>query len=196
MPVALPASLVCGLVFGLGQAQRRVRVAVVALALAASSASWYLVAFAAPASNQLYREAFVGWDGGPHRPFRGVNELTLGEIRQLRAEPTIMPGTFPISMTQLARAYHMRLALTASPLVFALAILSMTRGRRWVDAGIGAGVVVGYLAGFIWSPPGYQASVAAAWAPNVILMVVATGVVITRRQRARGRAKGGDLLLD
>jgi len=56
--------------------------------------------------------------------------------------------------------------------------------------------VVGHLAGFIRPPLGYQSSVAAAWAPNVILMVVATGVVITRRQRARGRAKGGDLLLD
>jgi lipopolysaccharide export LptBFGC system permease protein LptF len=195
MSVALPASLVCGMVFGLGQAQRRLRAAVVALALVASCASWYLVAFAVPASNQLYRKTLVSMSGTSGPP-RGISELTLGEIDTLRAEATLMPGTLPIGIRALTRAYHTRWSLAASPLVLAFAILSMTRGRRWVDAGIAAGVVLGQLTGFVWSSLTYRSPVAAAWAPNAVVMIVAVGVIALRWQRERVNARTGDLLLD
>ena len=193
--VALPASLVCGLVFGLGQAQRRLRAAVVALALVASCASWYLVAFAVPASNQAFREALVAQSGGLG-PGRGVSELTLGEINTLRAEATLMPGTLPISMTALTRAYHTRWAQAVSPLVLALAIPSLTRGRRWIDGAIGAGVVLGYLAGFIWPNLTYPSPIAAAWAPNAVLMIVTVSVITLRWQRERANESNKDPLLD
>jgi hypothetical protein len=194
IPLALPASLTFGLAVGLGQVHTRLRVWVMALSIAASGASWHIVDSVAPASNQAFREAVVAVRGGPE-PFRGLHELTLREIRLLRAGATYLPRTMRVSVRELKFEYHTRWAVVCAPVVLSAFVLSVAGGRRRIDAGIAIAVVAGYLAGLRWIAWLIESPVAAAWAPNAVLMIVTFGVIAVRRRRERANERSQDRLV-
>jgi hypothetical protein len=193
IPVAVPAGLVCGIVLGLGEAQRRLRACVLALSLVASFGSFYLMASVVPVSNQVFRE-IVGAERGLTKVFRGVNELSLTEIKLVRAEPaTYIPEMLPFTMGELAYSYHGRWSLACAPVILVVSMLAMARGRRRVDAGIAIAILVVHFARFTHTavlPIAYESPITVAWAPNVIVLLMAIGAMLLRSQRPGGLDAG------
>lgn len=191
IPLALPASLVCGIVFGLAVGwRRRLRARIVVLAVAASCASWCLLAWAVPASNQAFRGAISEALGLPI-PSMGVNELTLGEIGVLLSEPAPRSAPQPFNIRTLAYAYHARWALACAPLVLSALALSLTgtfRNRRWIGAAAGVSVLLGYFTSLSWARMSYESAIAAAWVPNFICLVLTAGLMLLQRQRDSGNS--------
>src|SRR6185503_2933467 len=118
---------------------------------------------------------------------RGTNELTFNELRRKVNESTAtddvgrdpLPGLF---------WYHVRLALSASPLLmagFSLTVATLRRRRsRWIHAGLALSL---YLGCYILFPPEQVASllqwlppVAVAWLPNMLLIAAAVSTVPMR----------------
>jgi hypothetical protein len=185
VPFALPASLICGIVFGLGQARQKLRAGVVTLALVASCASFYVMTVVVPVSSEAFRAAARQEYSKPY-PLPTVRRLTPGEMRLRGAVASLMSITmFPGSAGRVRSEFHSRLALACSSLVLAVSVLSMTRGRRWPDAGIAVAVMLGYFVSLPWADFIYESPVARAWVPNAICLVLATGSALLRWERAR-----------
>jgi hypothetical protein len=130
--LALTVGATLGIVFGLGgrRFSRRVGAGVILLALAGSVVSFVNLAWITPAANQAFRVLVSGQ--GDIRP--GASELSMGElsaeIEKLSHEPAVTQLRYRLA---LWFQYHFRVALSFSPLIFALfalAILSSGTLRR------------------------------------------------------------------
>lgn len=145
VPQALPIAMPVGVVVGVLQWARRRQVSlrglrpVAATALACSIGSFIVLARVAPDANQAFREAIfrpqVARDGSALAfgsiP-RGVNELTLGQLRDLITSDAPAMA-WPADRRTLAFAYHGRWANAAASLVlsmFAFAVAARWRNRR------------------------------------------------------------------
>jgi len=189
--LALTMGATLGIVFGLGGRpfSRRVGVSVIVLALTGSVISFVNLAWVTPAANQAFRILV----SGQADLVAGVPELSLGdisrEIERLR-DPSVAGSRY---LLNLAFTLHTRLALSLSPLVFALLALSISSGgfvRRWVLGIAACAAFFGYymllygVRSLVWNQawPPY----AAAWIPNLVVLLVAAGpVVFNLRQRAQ-----------
>jgi hypothetical protein len=176
VPVALPAGLVCGVIFGLREARHRLRAWILAIALLGSVGSLWFMAVVVPASSRALQEVF---------------QAEPARLRPVRVAP---PG--PVSVTlmrmhpgavRIFRA-ESRLALACAPLVLVSFILCVASGRRWTDAGIAVAISVGYFGSLRWADLVYESQLAKAWAPNSIVLGLTTGSLLLRWERARRRS--------
>jgi Lipopolysaccharide export system permease LptF/LptG len=167
MPVAIPIGFAAGIVCGLrGRlATARVQRSIVVLAVAGTVVMFAVLAWVAPAANQAFRELVA------HRPVpRGMNELTLGELRA----------------NGQRFAYHQRWALAPATIVlglFAYSLSAAMRGKaRSIAIGIPASIVYVffYLVTAVPVLTGWLAPSIAAWMPN-IMFVTATVVLMRKR---------------
>ena len=198
-PQALSITLTIGAALGLvltvggRRISSRLVLAVCVLACAASIASFVNIGWIVPASKQAYRVLMSGGPSGAPE----IQEMTFGEltgkIHSLTADPALAHNGFS---SALIFNYHMRWALAASPLVYALLVLSLgsLMRRRWLLAVITCVSFFGYFALLNlllpWNsglPPA-----AAAWSSNACLLGVAAtaaaGLIRMNRRGARAVA--------
>jgi len=197
IPQALVISITVGAALGIVLAiggrvfSRRVAEGVVLLAVVASALSFVNMGWVVPAANQAFRVTLSGRTDVP----KGPPELTLGELRQAigagERQPFQPPARFFGDASRYLRdiklQYHSRWALSFSPMVFALLILSIGAGgfpRRWVLGIAAVGAILGYyLLLFVGRPSVFAGTMPAyvsAWAPNVTFGLIATFLTLRR----------------
>ena len=176
----VPAGLAIGAALGLSQRERsrRLLAAIGIVAVLSTSASLVNVAWVTPIANQSYREEVIGTSLR-----KGQNELTLAELRHSTG------GTF---------VYHLRLAIGAAPLTFAIfgVVVATRRWRRAVATGMACAGVVAYLlaVGFFRSFTNLHDVMparVAAWMPHILLawttILIARLVTASRPDLTRTR---------
>jgi len=186
LPFAIPVGIALGILLGLRHKAtgRRVTAAIVLVSIVSSAASLAALNWIIPASNQAFRRAIFedrpGWKVG-----RGVNELTLAELRmQMRGERVPDFG-FSIDPRVAGVTYHFRWASSVAAVPFAVFALSLVRRRslkRWVAIICGVGAAAGYYAildiGVGFARDGTLPPVAGAWLANMVLLLVATAFAL------------------
>lgn len=194
LPISIPVGLTFGILWGIDRAStHRSRILILSLAALASVASFTTLAWVLPIANQTFRLSMAG-----HPVPKGVNELTLGELRRLLEPGTVeqRPFAAPNDLRSLALNYHGRWALAGAPLVlawFAVALTGRRRRSRAVPLLAGCLAIWGYYVvmysarrlGLDDTLPAF----AAAWAPNVALLVVSVAVIRLGSGRANGPAR-------
>jgi hypothetical protein len=196
LAIAITIGLTLGIVCGIGgrALSRRVGGAVVLLALLASALSFANLGWILPAANQAFRVTFTG----RLDPAKGAPELTLGELRQAiekgerEAIPAPPPG-FARNLNVLKLQYHDRWALSLSPIVFAVLILSIAAAGHLPRRVLGAAAVAACLGFYVMLYAGRLSVLAgtvpayiSAWAPNMTFALV-TAVLALRKHRASVR---------
>jgi lipopolysaccharide export LptBFGC system permease protein LptF len=181
LAVAIPVGLVFGILFGLRDrmATAQARWTIMALGLASSAAAFIIVAWLLPAGNQAFRELAAG-----RQVMRGLNELTLGELRSADASRT-WGGVTP---RRQAWEFQLRIALAFAPLalnLLSLGLMTATRRRygRLAMAIAASTVVFGYylllFSGRQDALDGWLSPVLGAWAPNLVCLAI--GLTLLRR---------------
>ena len=169
-PIALPVGLLLGLLYGFRSsvASLRSRILVTVVAIACSVLSLVAVAWVVPASNQAFRVAALRDSRIP----KGLNELTLGELRS-RIDVNGREGR---DVARISMTYHARLALAASPVVLTawafLLIGRLPNRGRWLFGIVAIASCVAYasfegagrMAVFRETLP----PAAGAWLPNSV----------------------------
>jgi hypothetical protein len=194
LPLSIPIGLTFGILWGLGRvaASPRSRTLILLLATIASVASFAMLAWIVPTANQAFRISTIG------QPLpKGVNELTLGELRQ-RLEPGAhepMSVAGPFDRRSLALNYHARWALSGAPLVLALFAMVLTSRRQWgrmMPFLIGGVMILAYYV-IMYSAWGLGLNhtispFAAAWAPNAAFLMLWLAIMRFGSQRTNGMA--------
>ena len=194
LPLSIPIGLTFGILWGLGRtaASPRSGPLILVLATIASVASFSVLAWIAPTANQAFRISTS------EQPLpKGVNELTLGELRQLLEpgthEPTSVAG--PSDRRSLTLNYHARWALSGAPLVLALFAVALTSRRRWgrmMPLLIGGVMILAYYV-ILYSAAGLGLNqtispFAAAWAPNTAFLMLWLAIMRFGSRRTNGMA--------
>jgi len=203
IPQALAITITLGVTLGIvlaigGRAfSKRVAEGVVFLAVVASALSFVNMGWVVPAANQAFRVALAGRSDLP----KGAPELSLGELRQAiesgdRAPlrpPARFFGDSSRYLQDLKLQYHIRWALSFSPMVFALLILSIAASgflRRWVLGIAAVGAILGYyLLLFVGRPSVFAGTMPAyisAWSPNVTLGLITTFLTLRKLRSSVG----------
>jgi hypothetical protein len=189
--LALPIGATLGVVLGLGgrEISTRVRVCCLALAALASAAAFVNLGWVTPAANQAFRSLESG------RIDPGIGELPLGqlvrEIERFNHDPAFRQFGYLLA---LSFAFHNRIALSFSPLVFVLfafSMLSVSVMRRWM---LVAASCVAFFSYYMFLLGGRSlvfdrtaAAYAVAWLPNVVLCLAAATMTVVTRRLSRGR---------
>jgi len=177
LPLAIAIGVTLGMLFGLEgrQFSRRVRAWLLVLASAASIVSFVDLAWITPAGQQAFRMAVFGHPG----MMRDAPELTLGELWQFTSPDFVFN-------------FHSRFALGCAPLVlavFALTIVRSQRTRRWTVGLTAMAVFVGYYivlyGGRSLALDGKVPAYAAAWLPNVTLVLLSAAMAALSARRRR-----------
>lgn len=195
IPLSVPIGLTFGILWGLGRmsASRRTRTVVLLLAFGASLASFTMLAWVAPISNQAFRVSMTG------RPLpKGENELTLGELRQrLEAGARHLPAVAaPSDPASLALNYHARWATGSAPCVLAVFAVAFTSRRQWgrmMPFLVGGVVIFAYYV-IMYSArrlglDGTLSPFAAAWTPNTAFLMLSLAIMRFSLQRTNGMAR-------
>jgi len=200
LAIAITFGLTLGIVCGIGGRafSRRVGGAVVILALVASAVAFANLGWIVPVANQAFRIAVTGRSDLP----KGATELTLGELSQAietgeRAAVQPQPRFFGASsryLRSLKLQYHDRWALSLSPIVFTLLILSIAADGHLRRGMLGIAAVAAPFLGFYVLTYAGRPSVLAgtmppyvsAWASNMTFALV-TAFLTLRKYRARLR---------
>jgi hypothetical protein len=195
LPLSIPVGLTFGILWGLGRmsASRRTRTVVLLLAFGASLASFTMLAWVVPISNQAFRVSMMG------RPVpKGENELTIGELRQrLEAGTRQLPEvTAPSDPPSLALNYHARWALGSAPLVLAVFAVAFTSRRQWgrmMPFVVGGVVIFAYYV-VMYSARGLGldqtiSPFIAAWTPNTAFLMLSLAITRFSSQRTNGMAR-------
>lgn len=130
LPLSVPIGLTFGILWGLGRMSPspRTQTIVLMLAFGASLASFAMLAWVVPNSNQAFRVSMMG------RPLpKGDNEFTTGELRQrlnagTRQSPPLASASAP---PRLALNYHGRWALGSASFFLAMFAVALTSRRQW-----------------------------------------------------------------
>ncbi len=195
--VAIPIGMVFGLLSGGARTRRSTRLSVLLMA-GVSLTTLVLVGWLLPEANQAYRETmFALINGFEGHLSRGMNELTLGGLRELMRDPFVMP----LIASRRAFDFHARLALAFAPLALGLLALGVSTVRRRA-AGVLTVGVLGFAACFAYfvlidssRALMYRAPFAvserlppiiAAWIPN--LACLAAALLLHLRTRGRSAA--------
>ena len=192
LPLSVPVGLTFGILWGLGRISPspRTRTIVLMLAFGASLASFAMLAWVVPNSNQAFRVSMMG------RPVpKGDNELTIGELRQPLNEGTrqFPPLAFASAPPSLALNYHGRWALGSASLFLAAFAVALTSRRQWgriMQLFVGGVVLFAYYV-IMYSarelaldqtiPP-----FAAAWTPNAAFLMLSLTTMLFRSQPTNG----------
>jgi hypothetical protein len=147
LPAALSFALLCGTACALHQTicdartmRRLLAVSLVAAFVAFAVSGWLM-----PAANQAFRVAFAG-----HPVARGMNELSLGELRALvtrTSEPMLLVG--PHSFRVADAVYHARWMLACLPIVAVALGAAVAPRRTSLRVLVAIGFLVGYNAYFV-----------------------------------------------
>jgi lipopolysaccharide export LptBFGC system permease protein LptF len=198
MSVALPMGVVFGVLCGLrGRvATRRVRWAIVCLTIVCSLAMFVNLGWILPDANQAFREmswrqtlaAAQGASRGP--VWRGMNELTIGELASGQLTRGRPPFLGTMTMTRLAFEFHFRLALAFAPLTLGLFSLGVAAARRRASGVpfIGAIALASCFAYYSLmyfarlDVSGHVPAIVAAWAPNLVFLASALLLWTLRRR--------------
>jgi lipopolysaccharide export LptBFGC system permease protein LptF len=206
LTTVVPFSLMCGILWGTrkGPAARRLRVPVLLVAAMASLGLFLMWGWVVPASNQAYREivfeAATRENGAVYGPaLKGLNELTLTELRQIMDPPADQRDfvsedarRYAFTATdggQIAGQYHRRVAFGWSPLVlaaFALAVIGRRELSRWWLGAAGASAIVAYVFIMLSAGNGFDGALpvaVGAWAPNTAFLLM-TAALITKTRHA------------
>jgi hypothetical protein len=178
LPLAIPLAIVAAIVIGLrSRLSGDVAIVVLTGALSCSVVSLATVAWLAPATNQAYRTHVLGWE-----PPKGDNELTLSEMRARIAAIRAFDPEAPAR--RLSVNYHVRWALSWTPLTLALFGLAVTRSARRAITR----AVVSLLACAAWllllrtgafvAYKGVLDPVLGAWLPNLAFICMASALLV------------------
>jgi lipopolysaccharide export LptBFGC system permease protein LptF len=172
-----------------------------ALSVITATLSLTLVMWLVPAANQAYRERMWAYfsDRAAYAPvLKGDNEMTLSELRNAAGDPQLGAS----ARARSSYSYQVRLAMAAANLAFAFLALALggrmhARGRRpLATAGSVVAVFVVYglalMAGRRLAQglvvPGWLC----AWAPNIMVTVLALVMVSHAIARLTDRPNSGD----
>jgi lipopolysaccharide export LptBFGC system permease protein LptF len=182
VPQALPLAIPVGLVVGLAYAvNRRVLTADVLRmflvpSLLCSIVSFAMLIWAMPAANQEFRQQLFTAMGNRGRVGKGLNELTLSELRNEITIATEIGNQR--RAREVAWSYHLKSSLASASFVLCLFAAAL----NWSHSGL-RGVLV------LLSPLAYWALLMAgealgrrtstpalisAWLPNIVLVTAAT----------------------
>ena len=129
-PLALPAAVLFGVVFGFRgrPITDRLRRATLAIGVCGTVASFVTLAWIAPISNQAFRSAASGIPSD--KLGKGPAELTLLELRAKRAALDRSAMRDSVQARNAAFNYQARLALSCTPIVLGLLALAFVGARR------------------------------------------------------------------
>jgi Lipopolysaccharide export system permease LptF/LptG len=195
LPLSVPVGLTFGILWGLGHMSPspRTRTIVLMLAFGASLASFAMLAWVVPNSNQAFRVSMMG------RPLpKGDNELTIGELRQrlnagTRQFPLLASASAP---PRLALNYHGRWALGSASFFLAVFAVALTSRRRWgrIVLFFAGGVVlfVYYVIMYSARALGLDQTISpfvAAWTPNVAFLMLSLTTMLFKSQPTNGLSR-------
>jgi lipopolysaccharide export LptBFGC system permease protein LptF len=190
-PVALPAAMLFGTVWAVGaSAPRTVRRMVLALGVLCSLLSAGMLGWVIPEANQAYRVVvYRNVPGYSQPPARGLNELTWPDLRNRIRDAEAHGVSGQASLLRFA--YHGRMALVATPLIFAaLALVLVRRPQRVVSSLLGLLLFVGYYTLFRFDRmvgQGTLPPVLAAWTPDLVAAILIAVMSASRTSRPVGR---------
>lgn len=183
--VSVPCGFALGVLIAVGRSTgaRRRAASLLATASLLSILSFGVLSVLTPTTNQLFRAAAFGQTAA-----RGINELTLSELRRLADAPRDAAGFVrhdraqwadllePIDAREVLFAYYTRIAVALAPLLlcaFALALSNRSRVAR--TAGL-LFVWTVYLFWFTWLRDPLLTFWAVspsvlAWAPDIVVLV-------------------------
>lgn len=191
LPLSIPVALVVGIVVAVGGRRLSfpVTVTIVAFAIAASTVSFAVAGWVAPAANQAFRIATAPANADLRK---GTNELTLGELRAARHAPLYEDFYGDrLHQARTAMRYYARLALPAAPVVLTVLVLALRPGRssrRWRRALAGLAVCGAYytlmLVGQAGVVDGTMPALVGAWLPNFAFGTLAIATLALRCRTA------------
>jgi lipopolysaccharide export LptBFGC system permease protein LptF len=193
MPIAIPAALVFGALWGVRQrpAPRSIRRTILLMGVCGSLLSATLLEWAIPRANQAFR--VVVFQNGDHRtlpPAKGSNELTW---RELGDRITRLQALGPSAeLRQMRLAYQGRIAFAATPVIFSVLAIGILRRRRtrWSTLGglFALAAFVSYYVLFGFSQlvgNGTLSPTTVAWTPNAVALLLASALSGLRRRSVR-----------
>jgi lipopolysaccharide export LptBFGC system permease protein LptF len=188
-PISLPAGMLFGTLWAVRKpATRSVRRMVVVLGISCSLFSAAMIGWVIPEANQAYRVVvYQKMLGYSQPPARGANELTWHDLRDRVIEANTR-GASP--ETRLFRlSYHTRIALVATPLIFAMfALILVRRPRPLTSCFLGLLLFVGYYTLMLLSrrvADGTLSPLAVAWMPNLVVLALTLLLGINHRVSSR-----------
>jgi hypothetical protein len=189
--VALPIALLLTATFHARQDRPVARRTIIALTIMATVATFIMLLWVLPESNQAFRALFFG---GRRPPSRGPNEVDLRTLlRALNGDGWLGP-TF--STPSIMLAFYSRIAFFATPILYALLGMALRRRfprrRATVIASITAGAYLLWYIGPDFSDlvaAGHIPAFVAAFVPNALALVGVCGL----RLRSVDRSAPGTL---
>jgi lipopolysaccharide export LptBFGC system permease protein LptF len=193
MPIAIPAALVFGALWGVRHrpAPRSVRRTILLMGVCGSLLSATLLEWAIPRANQAFR--VVVFQNGDHRtlpPEKGANELTWRELGdRITRLQALGP---PAELRQMRLAYQGHIAFATTPLIFSAFAIGILRRRRtrWSTWGglfaLAAFVSYYALIGFNQLVGnGTLSPFTVAWTPNAVALALALAFSVFRPSSLR-----------
>ncbi len=192
LSIGLAIAVFLGTLFAFrGQAvTRKMAGYVLGVAMIVAAVSFVNAGWLTPIANQVFRSTLIErMGGGPIT--RGVNELTLGEVREQYAAALRAPYALDDEGVHfLAVSYHGRWAVTFVPVVFAIFALALSGYGAIVRWGGGIIATVAYL-GYLLSMsvprlPAMDGSWlgGAAWYPEVVLAAATVMLMLAKGREA------------
>jgi hypothetical protein len=173
LPIAIPAAVLWSALWGIGRrpATSGDRRAIMLTGLIASMAVALLFAMVIPESNQAFREGFFIQEYGHRPPSRGANELSWSALGH---ELAANPGSH-----LLRQSYHLRIALSFTPLLLALASAALQMGtphRAFWQASTTTSIYVMFFWApvWIWAPVRVAAPELVGWIPTFAAIFAAS----------------------
>jgi lipopolysaccharide export system permease LptF/LptG-like protein len=196
IPQATPISIPAGMLFGTlwvvrKPATRLIRRMVLSFGIVCSLFSAGMLGWVIPEANQAYRvvvyQKVLGY-GQP--PAKGLNELTWHDLR-LRIKEANTRG-FSAQAQLLRLSYHGRIALVATPFIFAmLALVLVTVPRGFLSWLVGLLLFVGYYTLIRFDrlvDHGTLSPWVVAWTPNIVAILIVMIAAFRRSPDLRLRA--------
>lgn len=195
LPLSVPIGLTFGILWGLGRMSPspRTRTIVLMLAFGASLASFAMLAWVVPNSNQAFRVSMM------ERPLpKGDNELTIDELRQrldagTRQSPPLASAS---ARRRLALNYHGRWALGSASFFLATFAVALTSRRQWGRTAlfVTGGVVLLAYCGIMYLARelGLDQTISpfvAAWTPNMAFLMLSLTTMMFESQRTNGMSR-------
>jgi len=188
-PISIPAGMLFGTLWAVRKpATRSIRRLVLVLGIVCSLFSAGMIGWVIPEANQAYRVVVyqkVLRNSRP--PEKGANELSWRELRDRINEANTHGGSPETRLSRLA--YHTRIALPATPLIFAMfALILVRRPRPLTSCFLGLLLFVGYYTLMVLSrrvADGTLSPLAVAWMPNLVVLALTLRLGINYRVSSR-----------
>jgi lipopolysaccharide export LptBFGC system permease protein LptF len=193
IPQASPISIPAGMLFGIlwavrNPATRSIRRMIIVFGIVCSVFSAGMIGWVIPEANQAYRVVvYQSMQRDGHLLEKGANELSWRELRDQINETNTRGGSPETRLVRLA--FHTRMALLATPLIFAMfALLLVRRPRPFASCFLGLLLFVGYYTLMVLSrrvADGTLSPIAVAWMPNLIVLALSLLLGISYRVSSR-----------